>query len=86
MKDFLRMAVWLIAGLAMYTVSALVSNEHPAAQTVFYKLGHVTTLAWFGYWISRQAIGRLRGESAGSEYIARGILIAGVMIAGSLGL
>lgn len=85
-RDLFRMFVWLIAGLALYSVSALVSNEHPAAQTVFYKLGHVTTLAWFGYWISRQALGRIRGDTCGSEFVARAVVIAGVLIAGSLGL
>lgn len=86
MKDFFRMFVWLIAGLALYTVSAAIGPDHPAIQTVLYKLGHVTTLAWFGYWISRQALGRIRGDTCGTEFIARAVVIAGVLIAGSLGL
>jgi len=84
--DKLRMLVWLLCGLALYWCAALVGQESPAVQTVFYKLGHVTTLAWFGYWISRNAIGRVADDSSPNEKLARAVLIAGVILAGSMGL
>ena len=84
--DKSRMLAWFIAGIALYALSALIGTEQPAIQTVFYKLGHVTTLAWFGYWISRNALGRIDLTSAPNERLARAVIIAGVVIAGSIGL
>jgi hypothetical protein len=81
-----RMFAWLAAGLLLYCAAYLVSSQYPAAQVVFYKLGHVTTLAWFGYWISRQALGRVKPGCDASDKLSRAVLIAGVLIAGSLGL
>lgn len=84
--DKFRMLAWLAAGLAMYFLAALVGSDLPAVQTVFYKLGHVTTLAWVGYWISRQAIGRVYSASSGTEKLARAVLVGCVIVAGSMGL
>lgn len=84
--DKARMLVWLLVGLALYFASFQIGSEHPAWQTVTYKLGHVTTLAWVGYWISRQALGRIYMHATVSERTARAILIGAVIIAGSLGL
>lgn len=81
-----RMIVWLLAGLLMYAAAVLISEAYPAVQTVFYKLGHVTTLAWVGYWISRQGIGRIDETSDPIKLQARAILMAGIIIAGSMGL
>lgn len=84
--DRFRMIVWLLIGVGLYAVSFLTGNDYPAVQTVFYKLGHVTTLAWFGYWVSRNALGRVTSNSHPQERIARALIIAGVIIAGSMGL
>ena len=84
--DKSRMLVWFIAGVVLYALSALVGPDVPAIQTVFYKLGHVTTLTWFGYWISRNALGRIDLTSQPNERLARAVIIAGVVIAGSIGL
>lgn len=81
-----RMFGWLIAGLVMYACAYLTGQAYPAMQTVFYKLGHVTTLAWFGYWISRQMLGRIDQDSSAIDSIARAILAGCVIIAGSMGL
>lgn len=84
--DKLRMLAWLLCGLALYFASLAIGNEYPVAQTVLYKLGHVTTLAWVGYWIARNALGRVTTSSAPRLVLARAVLMAGVIVAGSLGL
>ena len=84
-RDQRRMLAWLLIGIAMYVLSALVGNDHPATQTVLYKLGHVTTLAWVGYWLARNALGRLNADATPTDRLARALLIAGVVVAGSLG-
>lgn len=81
-----RMGIWLVLGLALYVLSHLVGQDLPAVQTILYKLGHVTTLAWVGYWIARQSVGRLDAISNPNERLARAVLMAGVIIAGSIGL
>ena len=80
-----RMIVWLAAGLALYLASFMAGIDAPAAQTVLYKLGHVTTLAWCGYWISRNALGRVTPDSAPTDRLARAVIVAGVILAGSMG-
>lgn len=85
-NDRFRMFVWLIVGLALYSLAQVAGVDRPAVQTVLWKLGHVTTLAWVGYWISRQAIGRVGSASAPVDRLARAVVIAGVIVAGSLGL
>lgn len=84
--DKFRMAIWLALGIALYVASFLIGSYHPTFQTVAYKLGHVTTLAWVGYWISRHSVGRIDDTSTPHDRIARGLVIVGVIIAGSLGL
>lgn len=81
-----RMIGWLLAGIVMYALAYLVGSDLPAVQTVFYKLGHVTTLAWVGYWISRQMLGRIDQDTSALDSIARAILAGCVILAGSMGL
>ncbi len=85
--DISRMSIWLAIGLLLYFIAlSVIGNASPAAQTIFYKAGHVTTLAWVGYWISRNALGRVTGSSSPTDRLARAVIIAGVIIAGSMGL
>lgn len=86
LSNIARMGIWLAFGLAFYIASYLVGPANPQLQTIFYKLGHVTTLAWAGYWISRHAIGRLDFTSSDGERTARAIIIGCVILAGSMGL
>lgn len=81
-----RMLLWLAAGLTLYSVSTWLGPEHPQAQVTLYKLGHVTTLAYVGYWISRQALGRVVARTDSTRVVARAIVIGSAMIAGALGL
>ncbi len=81
------MSIWFAIGFLLYFVAlSVIGNTSPAVQTIFYKAGHVTTLAWVGYWISRNALGRVTGSSSPTDRVARAIIIAGVIIAGSMGL
>lgn len=84
--DKCRMAIWLVIGLALYLAANAIGTEHPQWQTVTYKMGHVTTLAWIGYWIDRNANTRVTEYSSTGRLNARAIIMAGVIIAGSLGL
>lgn len=84
--DKLRMVVWLAFGIAAYLLSLLAGPANPVIQTTFYKIGHVTTLAWIGYWIARNAIGRIGASSTPNDRIARALVIGAVIVAGSLGL
>lgn len=85
-NDIQRMAAWLALGLAAYACAAMIGPELPAIQTVFWKIGHVTTLAWVGYWVGRQALGRLEFGASGLDRLARAVIMAGVIMAGSMGL
>ncbi|WP_124646237.1 hypothetical protein [Burkholderia sp. Bp8990] len=84
--DKFRMVAWLIAGLLAYFASSYVGPSNPILQTTLYKIGHVTTLAWIGYWISRNAIGRLDVTSDTGDKLGRAIVLGAVILAGSLGL
>ena len=95
--DKFRMLVWLLVGLGLYSLSIYIGTGHPSIQTIAYKLGHVTTLAWVGYWIARMSLGRITNDTRHSwtqkakhsepnDRLARAVIIAGVIIAGSLGL
>lgn len=85
--DSLRMWVWIAIGITLYVAALVfVTNDYPGLQTILYKAGHVTTLAWIGYWISRNALGRLKTDSTSTEKLARAVLMAGIILAGSTGL
>lgn len=84
--DKLRMIIWLALGLLAYLASMAVGPSNPIVQTTLYKIGHVTTLAFIGYWISRKAIGRIDITSDQGDKLARALVMGSVIIAGSLGL
>lgn len=86
-NDWTRMIAWFGIGVALYMLSVLAA-PFPPAQVIFYKAGHVTTLAWIGYWVARGALGRLNVDSDSHpvEYVARAILMGCVILGGSMGL
>lgn len=86
MQDRARMAIWLAAAMACYAIAHILGNQHPLSQTVAYKAGHVTLLAWIGYWIARNSLGRIYDETSSQRVVARAVLMGCVIIAGSLGL
>ncbi|MEJ0004430.1 MAG: hypothetical protein WDN30_14405 [Pararobbsia sp.] len=84
--DKLRMSIWLVLGIACYVASIYVGPSNPVVQTTLYKIGHVTTLAWIGYWIARKGVGRVDATATQGDKLARALVIGAVIIAGSLGL
>ena len=84
--DLARMMTWLAFGLVLYGCAALAGVNNPAIQTVLYKLGHVTTLSWVGYWVARHALGRISLYATDSDRLSRSILMGSIVIAGSMGI
>ena len=84
--DRMRMVIWLAFGLAAYAASLFVGPSNPVIQTTLYKIGHVTTLAWIGYWISRHSVGRITTTATQGDKLSRALVVGAVIIAGSLGL
>lgn len=84
--DPFRMISWLIAALVLYGASRLIGPSDPQLQVALYKYGHVTGLAWCGYWIARTALGRIDYLSDHDELMARAVVIGAAIIGGSLGL
>lgn len=88
--DLFRMVGWLLAGLALYAASMYTGTEFPQAQVILQKLGNVTTFSWVGYWVARQALGRVDEDYAPlsdpGRVIARGIVVSAAILAGALGL
>lgn len=93
------MIVWLFAGLSLYCFSVATGliaaglpegheNRGPLAQfqVALWKAGNVSTFAWLGYAISRDALGRLGAANELPAYIGRGLIMAAVIYGGSLGL
>ena len=82
--DALRMMQWFAVAGALYVVTfdLGLQETHPGLQATIYTLANITIRAWLGYWIARTALGRvdLDGGSDSSQYIARAIIIAGVVL------
>lgn len=86
LSDKARMVIWLLFGIAAYAASLYAGPANPVIQTTLYKIGHVTTLAWIGYWIARHSLGRISTGSTPQDRIGRALLVGAVIVAGSLGL
>lgn len=88
--DLFRMVGWLLAGLALYGASIYIGADYPQAQVILQKLGNVTAFSWVGYWIARQALGRVderyRTPTEPGRVTARALVIAAAILAGALGL
>jgi hypothetical protein len=88
-REPFRLLLWLVVGLACYQASIFLGTDYPQTQTALWKFGHVTTFGWVGYWIARNALGRLartgKAPTTG-QYIGRAIVIGCAMIAGAHGL
>lgn len=84
-----RMAGWLLAGLCLYASSVQVGAAYPQWQVILQKLGNVTMFSWVGYWIARQALGRVDltiTTTDGSRVLARAVVVGAAILAGALGL
>jgi hypothetical protein len=90
-RELLRMGHWLILALLFYFAAVCMANQgmdyYPQAQTVLWKLGHLTIAAFAGYWIDRNAFrDRMSVDASPLLHLRRAIIIVGAMIAISLGM
>lgn len=79
----MRMAQWLLLSACLYATAALVTT--PQIQVVLWKMAHVTVAAHLGYWMDRQAFGRITLESPDLRRLCRAILMGAAMVSVSLG-
>lgn len=82
--EAMRMAQWLCFALVLYV--AALNVPHPTAQTVLWKLGHMTIAGWVGYWIARNLLGRVHDVTAPEAVIGRAIIVGCAMLAMAMGL
>lgn len=92
-RDLLRMFGWLPVGVMFYAASIYVGTSNPQIQLLAWKLGHVCTFSWFGYWLARQIVGRLETSLTrivdgrldttheAILVLARALMLAGSMLA-----
>jgi hypothetical protein len=95
MLDYMRMGVWLTAGIVLYVLSF--DQANPAAQFVLGKTGSATIGAWIGYMADRHAFPQHRIErddcpidprlcsNVPIDRIRRAIVIAAAMLAMAIG-
>ena len=86
--DRLRMITWLIFGLALYLASWFAGIDHPFIKLFCTKQGTSQLLlgSVIGLAVMRLGESVLIGSRPMGEYLARAIIVAGVIIAGSRAL
>lgn len=84
MRDFSRMSQWLMLALAFYAAALLTTQ--PQLQTALWKLGHITTGAFAGYWVDRNLYGRVSPDSAPGRLVARAVIVAACILGMAFGL
>lgn len=95
MKEYGRMAQWLLLSLLAYAVAAVLADVitpegnglYPRLQTVLWKVGHLNLAAYIGYMLDRNAFrDRIEYSSHPLKHIRRAIIIAATMLAFGLAL
>ncbi len=86
-----RMSHWFLTAIFFYAIAIGLASYgldfYPQAQTVSWKLGHITIASYLGYWIDRSAFRtRLNNESNPLSELRRAVIMAAAMLAVSLGL
>lgn len=90
-RDYFRMFHWLLWAVFFYTQAIIFASFgmdfFPQIQTVSWKLGHLTSAAFVGYWIDRSVFrNRITTDSHPLHEIRRAIIIGCTMLGVSLGL
>lgn len=90
-KEYHRMSQWLLIAVILYGSATLMAKQgidyYPQIQTIFWKLGHQTIAAFFGYWVDRTMCrGRMTEASGEMQGIRRAIIVVGAMLAIALGM
>lgn len=88
MKDFMRMAEWLVISGVLYGVCITLRrlDVAPQAQVILWKLGNMTVAGHVGYWMDRRAFTRIVSDSTVHEQLRRAIVIGAAMLSVALGL
>jgi hypothetical protein len=83
-RDVFRMSTWAAVAVALYflTFDFGLQETHPGLQATIYTAANITMRAWLGYWIARQALGRLKmdGTENPTKLLARAVLIGAVVL------
>lgn len=88
MKDFTRMAEWLVVAVVLYggCFGLHTFDAAPQVQTILWKLGNMTVAGHVGYWMDRRAFTRIEATSTPHEQLRRAIVIGAAMLSVALGL
>ena len=87
-NEFHRMAQWALLAAVFYVLAMFVvtSSAHPQLQTALWKCGNVTLGSFLGYWLDRNALGRVTPGSTPGRQASRAILMGAAVLGLSLGL
>lgn len=86
-NEFGRMAQWLLMAAVFYGLAMfVVTSTHPQLQTALWKCGNVMLGAFIGYWIDRNALGRVTLGSTSGRQQSRSIIMGAAVLGLSLGL
>lgn len=83
--DKLRMASWLLMAVAFYAL-AMFAVKQPQLQTAVWKFGHITAGGFLGYWLDRNAMGRVTDYSTPGRQQARAVIVGAAILGMALGL
>lgn len=83
--DKLRMVSWLLMAVAFYAL-AMFAITQPQLQTALWKCGHITVGGFLGYWLDRNAMGRVTNYSTPGRQQARAVIVGATILAMALGL
>lgn len=86
-NDKLRMMQWLLVALAFYLLAMfVVTSAQPQLQTALWKCGNVTLGSFLGYWLDRNALGRVTPYSTEGRQVSRAIVMGAAVLGLALGL
>ena len=85
-RSFLRMAQWLVLAAVFYGCALVI--QQPQIETAFWKLGHITSGAYLGYWIDAHLFGHYSGnrDQYTPRVMARAIIVGCAILGMAFGL
>jgi hypothetical protein len=84
-KNLTRMLWWLALAAFFYVLATVI--QQPQLETACWKLGHITSGAFLGYWIDRHLFGRYTSDFAATpRALSRAIVVGCAIIGMAFGL